>query len=95
MFYRIFRMLAAATLRLFLRTLKSWGCSSAPGRCCWWPTMQLVGDPLLPLITLKRRITLTAKNVLKRIRCSHCSRGAWAPSHFIARRTLGRGPIRG
>jgi len=68
MFYRIFRMLAAATLRLFFRNIEVLGDvppATGPVLLVANHANSLV-DPLLPLITLKRRITLTAKNVLKK-----------------------------
>jgi glycerol-3-phosphate O-acyltransferase/dihydroxyacetone phosphate acyltransferase len=68
MFYWIFRMMAAVTLRLFFRNIEVVGeppPASGPVLLVSNHANSLV-DPLLSLITLKRRVTLTAKNVLKK-----------------------------
>jgi glycerol-3-phosphate O-acyltransferase/dihydroxyacetone phosphate acyltransferase len=68
MFYRIFRLMAAITLRLFFRRIEVDGPRNLPPGPLLLVsnhTNALV-DPLIPLITFKRRITLTGKNVLKK-----------------------------
>jgi glycerol-3-phosphate O-acyltransferase/dihydroxyacetone phosphate acyltransferase len=69
MFYRIFRKLAGAALRLFFRRIEVEGLGDVPES----GAVLLVSnhsnalvDPLLPVILLRRHVTLTAKNVLAR-----------------------------
>jgi glycerol-3-phosphate O-acyltransferase / dihydroxyacetone phosphate acyltransferase len=68
MFYRLFRLLASLTLRVFFRRIEVQGRSTVPSG----PVLLVANhtnalvDPLLPLITLSRRVTLTGKNVLKK-----------------------------
>jgi 1-acyl-sn-glycerol-3-phosphate acyltransferase len=67
MLYALFRLLARIALRLFFRRLEVEGQGTVPARgpVLFVPnhTNALV-DPLLLVITLRRRVTLTAKNVL-------------------------------
>jgi 1-acyl-sn-glycerol-3-phosphate acyltransferase len=67
MFYPLFRLLARVILRLFFRRIEVEGGDQVPARgpVLFVPnhTNALV-DPLLLVITLRRRVTLTAKNVL-------------------------------
>jgi 1-acyl-sn-glycerol-3-phosphate acyltransferase len=67
MFYRVFRRLAGIALGLFFRRIEVDGLELVPGK---GPLLLVSNhsnalvDPLLPLILLRRRVTLTAKNVL-------------------------------
>jgi 1-acyl-sn-glycerol-3-phosphate acyltransferase len=69
MFYRLFRRLAGAALRLFFKRIEVEGAGEVPES---GPLLLVSNhsnalvDPLLPLIVLRRRVTLTAKNVLAR-----------------------------
>jgi glycerol-3-phosphate O-acyltransferase / dihydroxyacetone phosphate acyltransferase len=69
MFYRLFKVLAGVALRLFFRRIEIEGLEQVPAT---GPLLLLSNhtnalvDPLLPLIALRRRVTLTAKNVLAR-----------------------------
>ncbi|MGD1276675.1 MAG: 1-acyl-sn-glycerol-3-phosphate acyltransferase [Tepidisphaeraceae bacterium] len=68
MFYRIFRLTVAITLRLFFRRIEVDGPRDLPAGPLLLVsnhTNALV-DPLIPLIALKRRLTLTGKNVLNK-----------------------------
>jgi 1-acyl-sn-glycerol-3-phosphate acyltransferase len=69
MFYALFRLLARLTLGLFFRRIEVEGLAGVPatGPCLFVPnhTNALV-DPLVLVVTLGRRLTLTAKNVLAR-----------------------------
>jgi glycerol-3-phosphate O-acyltransferase/dihydroxyacetone phosphate acyltransferase len=68
MFYRVFRAAANITLRLFFRRIEVEGdqmLPTGPVLLVSNHTNALV-DPLLPLIVLKRHLTLTGKNVLKK-----------------------------
>lgn len=67
MFFRIFRSMSKLALRLFFRRIEVDGLSDVPvsGPLLLVPnhTNALV-DPLIPLTVLRRRVTLTGKNVL-------------------------------
>jgi 1-acyl-sn-glycerol-3-phosphate acyltransferase len=69
MLYPLFRLLARVILRRFFRRLEVEGRSHVPAR---GPVLLVSNhtnalvDPLVLLITLRRRLTLTAKNVLAR-----------------------------
>jgi 1-acyl-sn-glycerol-3-phosphate acyltransferase len=69
MLYRLFRALARLTLHLFFRHIEVGGSENVPdgGPVLLVPnhTNALV-DPLVILIVLRRRVTITAKNVLAR-----------------------------
>jgi 1-acyl-sn-glycerol-3-phosphate acyltransferase len=69
MLYRIVRALARLALHLFFRQIEVEGCEHVPesGPILFVPnhTNALV-DPLFLVITLRRRLTVTAKNVLAR-----------------------------
>jgi glycerol-3-phosphate O-acyltransferase/dihydroxyacetone phosphate acyltransferase len=68
MFYRMFRLLAGVVLRLFFRRIDVEGADGVPAGPLLIVsnhTNALV-DPLLPLVVLRRRITLTMKNVLEK-----------------------------
>jgi 1-acyl-sn-glycerol-3-phosphate acyltransferase len=69
MFYRLYRALARLTLRLFFRQIDVEGRRNIPalGPALFVPnhTNALV-DPLVLLISMRRRLTVTAKNVLAR-----------------------------
>jgi len=68
MFYRIFRLIASITLKLFYRRIDVDGPRELPDG----PVLLVVNhtnalvDPLIPVIVMKRRLTLTGKNVLGR-----------------------------
>jgi glycerol-3-phosphate O-acyltransferase / dihydroxyacetone phosphate acyltransferase len=67
MFYRLFRLLAGVMLRLFFRRIEVEGRAAVPAA---GPVLFVANhtnalvDPLFLVVTLKRRVTLTAKNVL-------------------------------
>jgi 1-acyl-sn-glycerol-3-phosphate acyltransferase len=69
MFYPVFRALARLTLHIFFRRLEIEGHDLVPARgpVLFVPnhTNALV-DPLVLMITLRRRLTITAKNILAR-----------------------------
>jgi glycerol-3-phosphate O-acyltransferase / dihydroxyacetone phosphate acyltransferase len=69
MLYPLFRLLARLVLRLFFRRIEVAGLAGVPthGPVLFVPnhTNALV-DPLLLVVTLRRRVTLTAKNLLSR-----------------------------
>src|ERR1700760_1560077 len=68
MFYRIFRLMARVALALFFRRTETDGLQDFPTG----PVLLVSNhanalvDPLFPLVLLRRRLTLTGKNVLKK-----------------------------
>ena len=70
MFYRVFRLLAAITLRLFFKRIDVVDRSAVPEGPVLLVSNHSNGlvDPLLPMVVLGRRVTLTGKNVLKKNR---------------------------
>jgi 1-acyl-sn-glycerol-3-phosphate acyltransferase len=97
MLYPLFRLLALLMLKLFFRRLEVQGRGQVPatGPVLFVPnhTNALV-DPLVLMITLRRRVTLTAKNVLGQNRVLGALMAAMGVVTFHRREDVGKGADR-
>ncbi len=97
MLYRLCRLLAWVMLRLFFRRIEVDGLSHVPaqGPLLFAPnhTNSLV-DPLVMVITLRRRLTLTAKNVLGKNRLLGAAMARLGVITFHRREDVGKGADR-